>query len=184
MEQIYDMSPEPPSRERVEEEQRERDGNADAEQRIREVVLTHDRNSGLSADEVAERAGCSPSTARKYLGAMSGEYVVEAEEGNTKLYYPNPEYLRWKETFRLASSNTTDELVRKIEEVHEKVEELKNEYGVSSPDEVRMSDFESHEEIHTVMDDKAYWRSCLWSIDVLKDAVEMSERLERGRAHA
>ena len=178
------MASELPSRERVEEE-KDWDENVDAEQRIREVVLTQDRSRGLDAGEVAERADCSPSTARKYLRRMSGEQVVEVEEDASKKYYPNPEFLRWKKTFRLAEENTVGELEDEMEKTLEEIEELKDEYGVSSPDELRVSDSETHDEVHEVIDDKAYWRSCLRHLDVLKDAMEMSERLEtdHGRAH-
>lgn len=105
-------------------------------ERIRHVIAH--TYSPVSADAVAEDALTSPKTARKHLNALNDEgFVVTAtgEHGGTT-YRRSPESLVVEQAADILEHVSTDELVTRIGEMRDQLNEYRSEYGVDSPEEL------------------------------------------------
>lgn len=105
-------------------------------ERIRHVVAH--TYSPVSADTVAEDARTAPKTARKHLNALAADGFVETtpgEHGGT-LYRRSPESLVVEQAADILEHVSTDELVTRIGELREQLDEYRSEYGVDSPEEL------------------------------------------------
>ncbi|WP_049941187.1 DUF7342 family protein [Halorhabdus utahensis] len=105
-------------------------------ERIRHVVAH--AYSPVSADAVADDALTTPKTARKHLETLAEEGFVETspgEHGGT-LYRRSPESLVVEQAADILEHVTTDELVTRVTEMRERLNEYRTEYGVDSPEEL------------------------------------------------
>ncbi|WP_275739614.1 MULTISPECIES: Rrf2 family transcriptional regulator [unclassified Halorhabdus] len=105
-------------------------------ERIRHVVAH--AYSPVSADAVAEDALTTPKTARKHLETLAEEGFVETspgEHGGT-LYCRSPESLVVEQAADILEHVSTDELVTRVTEMRERLNEYRTEYGVDSPEEL------------------------------------------------
>lgn len=105
-------------------------------QRVRHVIAQ--TYSPVSADTVAEDARTSPKTARKHLRALADEgFVVTTtgEHGGTA-YRRSPESLVVEQAADILEHVSTDELVTRIAEMREQLDDYRAEYGVDSPEEL------------------------------------------------
>ena len=100
-------------------------------------VIAH-TYSPVSADTVAEDARTSPKTARKYLNTLADEgFVVTTtgEHGGTT-YRRSPESLVVEQAADILERVSTDELVTRIAEMRDQLNDYRAEYGVDSPEEL------------------------------------------------
>ncbi|WP_433629489.1 DUF7342 family protein [Halomicrococcus sp. NG-SE-24] len=105
-------------------------------ERVRHVIAH--TYSPASADTVAEDARTSPKTARKHLNTLADEgFVVTAtgEHGGTA-YQRSPESLVVEQAADILEHVSTDELVTRIAEMRDRLNDYRAEYGVDSPEEV------------------------------------------------
>ncbi|SIR69211.1 Predicted transcriptional regulator, ArsR family [Haladaptatus litoreus] len=105
-------------------------------ERIRHVVAH--TYSPVSADTVADDARTSPKTARKHLNTLADEgFVVTAtgEHGGTT-YRRSSESLVVEQAANILQHVSTDELVTRIAEMRDRLNNYRSEYGVDSPEEV------------------------------------------------
>lgn len=105
-------------------------------ERVRHVIAH--TYSPLSADTVAEDARTSPKTARKHLNALANEgFVVTTtgEHGGTT-YRRSPESLVVEQAADILEHVSTDELVTRIAEMRDQLNDYRAEYGVNSPEEL------------------------------------------------
>jgi DNA-binding transcriptional ArsR family regulator len=103
-------------------------------ERVYEVVRrTYD---GESADEIAERARTSPTTARKHLRTLAdaGE-VTTAEDGGTTLYRRSETAIVTEHAQSLLQDRSTEEISAGIADMKATIREWREEYGVDSPEE-------------------------------------------------
>lgn len=105
-------------------------------ERIRHVIAH--TYSPVSADTVAEDARTAPKTARKHLNTLADEGFVEAETGEHggTLYRRSPESLVVEQAADILGHVSTDELVTRIREMREQLNEYQSEFGVESPEEL------------------------------------------------
>jgi DNA-binding IscR family transcriptional regulator len=92
----------------------------------------------VSADVVAEDARTSPKTARKHLKTLAEEgFVVTAtgEHGGT-VYRRSSESLVVEQAADILKHVSTDELVTRIGEMRDQLNDYQQEYGVDSPEEL------------------------------------------------
>lgn len=89
-----------------------------------------------SADELAERARVSPTTARKHLRTLAdvGEIATE-ERGRTTLYRRSETAIVTEHAQRLLDERTTEEIASGVAEMKERIRSWREEYGVESPEE-------------------------------------------------
>lgn len=102
--------------------------------RVYEVVSrTYDPQS---ADELAERARVSPTTARKHLRTLTdaGEVTI-TEEGGATRYRRSETAIVTEHADRLLAERTPDEIAAGIAEMKATIREFREEHGVDSPEE-------------------------------------------------
>jgi DNA-binding IscR family transcriptional regulator len=105
-------------------------------ERIRRVIAH--RYMPVSADVVAEDAQTSPKTARKHLKILAEEgFVITAtgEHGGT-VYRRSSESLVVEQAADILKHVSTDELVTRIGEMRDQLNDYQQEYGVDSPEEL------------------------------------------------
>lgn len=105
-------------------------------ERIRHVIAH--TYTPVSADTVATDARTSPKTARKHLNTLADEgFVVTTtgEHGGTN-YRRSPESLVVEQAADILETVSTDELVSRIGEMRNKLDDYRTKYGVDSPEEV------------------------------------------------
>ena len=105
-------------------------------ERVRHVIAH--MYTPVSADTVAEDARTSPKTARKHLNALADEGVVvtaTGEHGGTT-YRRSPESLVVEQAADILEHVSTDELVTRITEMHDQLNDYRVTYGVDSPEEL------------------------------------------------
>lgn len=103
-------------------------------ERIRHVIAhTYDP---VSADAVAENARTAPKTARKHLNTLANEGFAETEPGEHggTLYRRSPKSLVVEQAVDILGQVSTDELVTRIREMREQLDEYQSEFGVESPE--------------------------------------------------
>lgn len=105
-------------------------------ERVRHVIAH--TYSPVSAEAVAEDARTSPKTARKHLNVLADEgFVVTTtgEHGGTT-YQRSPESLVVEQAADILKHVSTDELVTRIAEMRDQLNDYRAEYGVDSPEEL------------------------------------------------
>lgn len=115
----------------------------DKQRRIESIAdtISHPRSAGW----VADQAGVTAKTARKYLDQLveSGSFTTTTDgETGATLYYPDPEALVVEKLRQLVSQDK-DDLVRKLDRIATQIEGWQDEFDVGGPDELRKSVDES-----------------------------------------
>ncbi|QLH79929.1 winged helix-turn-helix transcriptional regulator [Halosimplex rubrum] len=89
-----------------------------------------------SADEIAERARTSPTTARKHLRTLAdaGE-VATTEDGGTTLYRRSETAIVTEHAQSLLEDRSTEEISAGIADMKATIREWREAYGVDSPEE-------------------------------------------------
>jgi predicted ArsR family transcriptional regulator len=105
-------------------------------ERVRTVIRT--TYTAVSADTVAETARTTPKTARKHLENLAKEGYVTTEPGDygATQYRRSPESLVVEQAAEILEEVTADELVDRIGEMREHLDEFRSEYGADSPEEL------------------------------------------------
>lgn len=105
-------------------------------ERVRHVIAH--TYSPVSAETVSGDAETSPKTARKHLNALADEgFVVTTtgEHGGTA-YRRSPESLVVEQAADILEHASPDELVTRIAEMRDRLNDYRVEYGVASPEEL------------------------------------------------
>ncbi|RBI60618.1 transcriptional regulator [halophilic archaeon] len=105
-------------------------------ERVRHVIAH--TYSPVSADTVAEDAQTSPKTARKHLNTLADEGYVSTTTGEHggMTYQRSAESLVVEQAADILEHVSTDELVTRIAEMRDQLNNYRAEYGVDSPEEV------------------------------------------------
>lgn len=106
--------------------------------RILSILLTTDPGESYTAPELADEAKVSPNTARTHLNRLQRLFIVEKEEaGQTTLYRPAPDYLKFY-SIKLALEDLDDEeaIHDKLDALDERANGIKREHGTSDPSEL------------------------------------------------
>jgi DNA-binding IscR family transcriptional regulator len=105
-------------------------------ERIRRVIAH--TYTPASADTVAEDARTSPKTARRHLNTLAEEGFVITATGNHggTVYRRSPESLVVEQAADILEHVSTDELVTRVAEMRDQLNDYRTEYGVDSPEEL------------------------------------------------
>ncbi|MHC3438643.1 DUF7342 family protein [Natrialbaceae archaeon A-gly3] len=127
----------------------------DTKQRVYGAVL-HAREP-MTAAEIAERADCSDESARTHLSFYADLGIVIQHEGRPVRYERNDDYFEWRRVNELAQENTIDELQARVSELTDRIEDYRDEYGVDSPAEVDVLEFDAErvDEVYVELGDWA-----------------------------
>jgi len=130
----------------------------DTKQRVYGTVL-HAREP-MTAAEVAERADCSAESARTHLSFYADLGIVVRHDGRPVRYERNDDYFEWRRVNELARENTVDELRARVSELTDALERYRNEYGVDSPADVDVLEFDAAE-VDDVYVDLGEWATAI-----------------------
>jgi predicted transcriptional regulator len=111
---------------------------ADVEQRIYGTVLQ--TRSPTAASTIADRVGCDPKTARKYLEWFAELGILTRHEGRPATYERNDAYFEWRRVDRLAADHSLEEIQERASELSERIRTYEETYDAPSPDRVNALD--------------------------------------------
>ena len=140
-----------------------------------DAVLGLAEPTGVS--EVAERAGHGVDAAREYLEWFEEMGIVTRVTESPATYQRNQSYLNWRRVQTLREEYTTEELLGFLERETDRVDEFADEYGVSSPDSVSISEelADRDRSVESVWNDLSEWRTAQHHVTLLERALS-SER--------
>ncbi|MFB6175604.1 MAG: helix-turn-helix domain-containing protein [Halobaculum sp.] len=104
-------------------------------ERVYEIISrTYDP---ASADEIAERARVSATTARKHLRALADSgAVTTTADGRTTCYHRSQTAIVTERAESILAELTADEIATGIADMKQTIREWREEYGVESPEEL------------------------------------------------
>ena len=139
-----------------------------ARDRVRAVIKRTDTPE--SASRIAEVAHVSETTARKTLNNLVEEGIVHMEKTTNGRYYQrDPDWHLMQRVQRLAGS---DQLVSRIQQLQEELNDYQEQYGSESPEELVVSDgVLSDEELAAVSE----WRTAKRDLSLLRAAYRFRE---------
>lgn len=106
----------------------------DAEKRVYATVLG--TREPTAARAIADKAGCDPKTARKYLDWFARLGIVLEHDGQPRTYERNDSFFEWRYANELAESYTSEELRERVAELSKRVETYRERYDAEDPSEV------------------------------------------------
>lgn len=164
-----------PSEEALEAERERWETDFDTRQRVRHVAMG--LREARSIAEIAERAGCSPNTARKHLADLADLGVVREYSAKGAAHYMrNDEYVQWRQANELLVEHTVDQLFDQLRELEERGTEFRDEYGVETPNDVPFPEDADHETIHDYWETTGEWATVRRRIEIHRDALRMAKR--------
>ncbi|MFC7047186.1 helix-turn-helix domain-containing protein [Halobacteriaceae archaeon GCM10025711] len=131
---------------------------ADVEQQIYGAVLQ--TRDPATASAIAERVGCDPKTARKYLRWFTDLGIVTRHEGRPATYERNDAYFEWRRINRLAADHSLEELQQRVSDLTEKITSYEETYEATTPaavDALAAADASDDRSIDSVYGDLADW---------------------------
>lgn len=132
-------------------------------------VLVQTRESAPASD-VAERAGCHPDTARKYLDWFAQLGIAVRHDGRPTTYERNEAYFEWRYASELAATHSLDELRDQLRTIQDRIEAFRRQYDADDPSVVDARETaDASTPIDEVWNDLATWAS-------LADELRLHER--------
>lgn len=155
-------------------------------ERIIDVALTLEEPS--TAGRIADEALVSEQTARDHLELLADLGVVTATtaRGVTK-YRPDATWLRFQEVSAMVDRHSRDELLDHVEDHHERIQDIKERYGVESPDGLRAKAAEDDTPVEDVREYRqvaSEWETLEYELDTLREALDRYEEFDRASATA
>jgi DNA-binding transcriptional ArsR family regulator len=147
-----------------------------AADRVRWVAesLAEPRTAGW----VAEEAEVSPSTARKYLERLADDRrLTRHEDGNRTRYAPDPVTRYLDEVREAYEAQSADELAASLTDLRSRIDGWREEYDVSTPNELRATVAEvDPSAAERRREDALEWEHARERIRVLEDALGLYDR--------
>lgn len=131
---------------------------ADVEQQIYGTILQ--TRDPTTASAIADRVGCDPKTARKYLTWFVDLGIVTQHEGHPTTYERNDAYFEWRRIDQLAADHSLEELQQRVSDLTEKITSYERTYEAKTPaavDAVAVADADEARGIDAVYGDLGDW---------------------------
>lgn len=140
----------------------------------------------LTAQEFADRAECSDTTARNALEQLTEMGVAERRDGRPAHYRRNASYFQWKRVESLATEHSPDELQTRLDNLIAEDKSFQNQYGVPDPDAVSTTGLrvDDHDAVHDRWEDLNEWRTIRRDIKLLRQAVDRAHSRAGDSVHA
>ncbi|MFC3958956.1 DUF7342 family protein [Halovivax cerinus] len=135
-------------------------GGDDVEQRVYGTILQ--TRDPTAASEIAERAGCDPKTARKYLTWFTELGIVTRHDGRPATYERNDTYFEWRRIDRLATDHSVDALQQRVQELTARIDAYEDAYDATDPaavDAVTAAEASDDRTIDEVYSDLGDWET-------------------------
>jgi hypothetical protein len=134
-----------------------------------------------SANDIAERADCSPDGARNALTQLVEMGIADRRGSRPAEYRRNESYFEWKRVETLAEEHTPAALRDRLDDLLEEDAELQRSFGVPDPDAAGVAPVEAgdHAAVHDRLESLSRWRTVRHDIELLQRAVSRADA--RGR---
>ena len=154
-------------------------------ERVIEVVITLEKPR--TAGQIADEAMTSERTAREHLELLADELgvLVKTTTSGVTKYSPDAAYLRYKNVSGMVERHDRDGLMDRAETLKERIEDIREEYGVDGPDALRSQaageavDIEEMRELEKVASE---WDSMRADLSLVEEALEQYDHFDRGTA--
>ena len=147
--------------------------NEDAERRVYGTVLGSREPTAVQS--IADRAGCDPKTARKYLDWFAQLGIVRKHDGRPTTYERNEAFFEWRYVNELAESHTVEELRERTLSLADRADDYQRRYDAADPSDVNALTVttDDFEEVWTELAD---WSSILQELRWHERARQLSSQ--------
>lgn len=130
-------------------------------------------------DEIADRAERGQDAAREYMKFFESIGIVREYTGRPTRYQTNRNYLRWRRVERLRNEYTESELIDRLTEMDDIVEEYRGQFGASSPTDVSLTEHadETGRDTEAVWNDLSDWKTAELRRALLEAAIQSNDPL-------
>jgi len=151
--------------------------------RVRSVALSV--SAPRTASWIAEEALVAENTARGHLDRLVDLHVLATDTtGDAVTYYPDPVYVRTRDLRELVAGNDPDDLAELAVDLKADLESLRNEYGVTSPHELRRTvaaDDTSADEATDRRRAASDWELAAYRLSLVEDALSRYDEYSDSR---
>lgn len=141
--------------------------------RVRAIVLAV--SEPRSAEYIAEEAAVSVETTRDHLDSLvECSVVLEHDEGDQRVYSPDPLYTRFQTIRTLLDDHDRGELIEIRDELQAQIDAWGNEYGVDSLDELEESAMllESPDSTRDIQRTISEWKLAEYRLNIIIDTIQ------------
>lgn len=135
---------------------------------------------------IAEEADVSETTARKHLERLVELRVLMSTTAHgVTTYSPDPAYFRFRSVSRYVNEHTKDELTSRAEEIQATLADVREDYAVEEPDELRQraaQEGTKPEDARTYRQVASEWESRRDQLSVIREALDRYDDYNHGRA--
>jgi len=137
-------------------------------ERMLEVMMQAREPTKVSA--IAERADCDTETARDYLEWFTKMGIVRELPDQPVRYERNNSYLKWRRVEQIRQQYSETEIVERLKDARDTVEEYRERFDAESPDEVTLVDASREGEVEDVWEAVSDWKTLEQHIALLDTA--------------
>lgn len=153
-----------------------------AEERVYSVVLQTREPAPVS--ELAERADCDRSTARKYLDWFAELSIVTKYDAQQPVTYErNEAYFEWRRINELAQQYTLDELGDRVAAIRDRIQTYQETYDATTPEAVDSLSIADEDTIDEVWTDLTDWTTKREELRRHDRARQLQADTDVGAAH-
>jgi DNA-binding transcriptional ArsR family regulator len=130
------------------------------------------------ASHIAERAQCSPKTARKHLEELVDERIVsKTDDPQGARYRRNEEYFAWRRAHQLSVDHSEAELLDQLGELDNREEAYQNRFNAELPANVEFPpENATHDEIHELWEALTSWETLRNDIQRYREALRLARK--------
>ena len=127
--------------------------------------------------EIAEWAGRGADSAREYMRWFETIGLVRQVSEDPEQYETNQSYLYWRRVDRIRSNYRDTEIVERLQQVLDEIDELSEEYDVGGPDQIDIVPMarERDVDVEALWEDVSRWKTLLARRSLLEDALEREQ---------
>lgn len=141
-------------------------------ERLLDVVLQLREPTKVST--IADGADCDTETAREYLTWFTSMGIVREHAGRPVRYERNNSYLSWRRVERIRQEYTEREIVEELEDALAELEEYRDRYDASSPDELSLVELSLERPVEELWEELSAWKTVERRAELL-DAARRDE---------
>jgi len=127
--------------------------------------------------EIAEFAGRGKDSAREYMRWFETIGLVRRVSEDPEQYETNQSYLYWRRVDRIRSDYRDTEIVERLQDVLDELDEFSERYDVGNPDQVDIVSTarEQDVDVENVWEDASRWKTLLARRNLLEDALDREQ---------
>ena len=127
--------------------------------------------------EIADRAGRGEDSAREYMRWFETIGLVRRASDDPEQYETNQSYLYWRRVDRIRSNYRDTDIVERLQDVLDELDDFKKRYNSARPSEVDIVQTarERDVDVEEIWDDVTQWKTLLARRDLLEDALDREQ---------